>query len=98
MKVVNVDSINYHLIDGGYYADKDDIDELDSIEMYTKDEVIAMLTELQTEFEEGKYNIGNFHYDKLQIASGFNSGIADCIESIQEKINRLKGNENGNNN
>ena len=52
MKVVNVDSIDYHLIDGGYYADKDDIDELDSIEMYTKDEVIAMFTELLLEIEQ----------------------------------------------
>ena len=86
MKVVNVDSINYHLIDGGYYADKDDIDEFDSIEMYTKDEVIAMLTELQDEL---KYtNLSGLW--KPNYAEGFNDSVATSVKKIQEKIDKLK--------
>lgn len=86
MKVVNVDSINYHLIDGGYYADKDDIDEFDSIEMYTKDEVIAMLKELQDEL---KYtNLSGLW--KANYAEGFNDSVATSVKKIQCRIDKLK--------
>lgn len=87
MKVVNVDSINYHLIDGGYYADKDDIDELDPIEMYTKDEVISMLTELKTEIEKQEYTT---YYLEDEDACGFNYGITASTGFIEEKIDKLK--------
>lgn len=85
MKVVNVDSIDYHLVNGGYYADKDDIDELDTIEMYTKDEVIAMFTELQKEFEGlcKKDNSNLRCYD-------YNNGISTCYRATQSKIDKLK--------
>ena len=66
------------------------------VDAYSKDEVITMLTELQTELEEEKYNIGNYSYDQLLIANCFNDGIDECIESIQARINKLKGNEDGN--
>ena len=51
--------------------------------MYSKEEVVAMLTDIQLEIEE------------LDTPNN-GSAYMDCVEIIQQKINKLKGNENGN--
>lgn len=56
-------------------------------DIYTKDEVMAMLTELQTEIEE-KHREEEFMNDW---SSGYNSCLVDGYNSIQQKIEQLKG-------
>ena len=56
--------------------------------VFTKDEVIAMLTKLQSEIEE-KHREEEFMNDW---SSGYNASLIDVYNSIQEKINELKEN------
>lgn len=56
-------------------------------EVYTKDEVIAMLTELQLEIEECIEDTENY--------SDYNAGLRQGICAIQQKINKLKENTDG---
>lgn len=54
--------------------------------------MVAMLTELQLEIEEEKRDTNHLHYDDLENAESYNNGIDNCIDSIQQKINALRGN------
>lgn len=62
------------------------------ITAYTKDEVIAMLTEIQSEIKEC--------VDGVEGSPEFEQGVSNArvqvVKMIQEKIDKLKGNENGN--
>ena len=61
--------------------------------LFTKEEVIAMLTDLQLEIEE-KHKEEDFMNDW---ASGYNISLIDTSDLIQQKINALKGEkEDGN--
>ena len=57
----------------------------------TIDNVVAMLIELQTEMEEEKQDTEHLHYDDLENAERYNTGIDNCIDIIQDRINKLKG-------
>ena len=52
-----------------------------------KTDMVAMLTEIQIEFDE-KYWRDTQGY--IIRRNGFNSGIEICIDIIQQKINKLK--------
>lgn len=56
-------------------------------EQRVKADLVAMLTELQIEFDE-KYWRDTQGY--IIRRNGFNSGIEICVDIIQEKINALK--------
>lgn len=58
--------------------------------VFTKDEVITILTELQQEINEEKANTENLHYDDLENAESYNVGIDNSIDTIQERIDKLK--------
>jgi hypothetical protein len=75
---------------GLYAKNQEELDKCDYIDkstkLYTKDEVISMLTEIQTEIEEKKTD-----YDKdLKIEHGIYHAYNRCSEVIQQKINSLK--------
>jgi hypothetical protein len=53
---------------------------------YTKDEVIAMLKELQDELKHT--NLSGLW--KPNYAEGFNDSVATSVKKIQEKIDKLK--------
>ena len=55
-------------------------------EVFTKDEVIAMLTEIQTEIEEKR---NSTHAGNNEMLIGVLLGIDDCSDIIQQKINEL---------
>lgn len=59
--------------------------------LFTKDEVVAMLKELQLEIEKSpcKYS------DRL---GDYSDGVQKGIDIIQQRINTLKGVEDGNDN
>lgn len=59
---------------------------------FTKDEVITMLTELQDELKHA--NLSGLW--KPNYAEGFNDSVATSVKKIQCRIDKLKGNENGN--
>jgi hypothetical protein len=59
-------------------------------DVYTKDEVITMLTELHQEIDEERRNTENLHYDDLENAENYNIGIDNCIDTIQARIDKLK--------
>ncbi len=54
--------------------------------VFTKDEVVAMLTEIQLEIEEEQ---GTDYHGIVAVSKG------SMIDIIQEKINALKENEDG---
>ena len=58
--------------------------------MYTKDEVIAILTEIQAEFEEEKQDTKHLHYDDLENAESYNKGIDNCIDTVYAGIVKLR--------
>lgn len=55
-----------------------------------KEDLVAMLTEIQLEIEEEKTNTEHLHYDELEQAENYNNGIDNCNDIIQQKINSLK--------
>lgn len=57
----------------------------------TIDNVVAMLTELQTEMEKEKQGTEHLYYDDLENAESYNTGIDNCIDTIQARIDKLKG-------
>lgn len=65
----------------------DEIVDIDRANVYTKDEVIAMLTELMTEIEKQEYTT---YYLEDEDACGFNYGITASTGFIEEKIEELK--------
>jgi hypothetical protein len=65
--------------------------------IYTKDDIVAMLTEIQLGIEEHEESIIG-HYGKETKESDFpshkierNNGRKECIDLIQQKIDKLKG-------
>ena len=59
------------------------------IDAYTKTDIVAMLTEIQKEFEK-QCKIPNNYAS----AYDWNNGVYACYKVIQEKIGQLKENEN----
>ena len=57
------------------------------------DDIIAMLKDIQLEMEEEKINTKHLHYDDLQNAENYNTGIDNCIDTIQARIDKLKVNK-----
>lgn len=55
-----------------------------------KADLVAILTEIQLEFEEEKLNTEHLHYDDLESAESYNTGIDNCIDTIQQKIDKYK--------
>lgn len=51
---------------------------------------MAILTELQLEIEEDKWDISHLDYDDLENAENYNNGINSCVDTIQQKIDALK--------
>lgn len=62
---------------------------------YTKDEVITMLTELQLDLQF-LLSIEEQKRDELSYQQTWNYPLNVCVSIIQQKINRLRGDENGN--
>jgi hypothetical protein len=60
-----------------------------------KADLVAMLTEMQLEIEEEKQDTKHLHYDDLERAESYNVGIDNCIDTIQQKINSLKSESEG---
>lgn len=58
-------------------------------DVYSKDEVITILTELQQEIEE------NVLADDPDTILTFLQARETCVAAIQQKINELRGNDNG---
>ncbi len=82
---------------GLYARSLEELDKCDYIDkstkLYTINEVIAMLTELQKEIDE----LPNHELQNSDWKSGFIHGLADVQEKvIQQKIDKLKENEDGN--
>ena len=71
--------------------DLNDIARFPIAEIFTKDEVIDMFTELQTELKTCEIS-GLW---KPNYKEGFNDGVAAGVKKIQEKINELKGKTDG---
>ena len=67
----------------------DDIVDIPRAEVFSKDEVIAMFTELQLEIKEIEVAKEN-----TEIRAGECCMKGACIDSIQAKINALKENKN----
>lgn len=63
-------------------------------EMYTKDDIVTMLTELKTEIEE--IEMGNNVPFGFEPVNKFYEGISASSRVIQQKIDKLKGEEDGN--
>ena len=61
----------------------DEIVDIDRANVYTKEEVTAMLTEIQLEIEEQKR-------DELSYQQTWNHPLNVCISIIQQKIDKLK--------
>ena len=102
MAVIDSNNFITHLVWSGL-IDKATCGELkEAIELctvkdiYTKDDVVAMLTELQLEIEEHEESIIG-HYGKETKESDFpshkierNNGRKECVGLIQQKIDKLK--------
>ena len=69
----------------------DEIVDIDRADVYKKNEVMDILTELQAEIEEEKQGTDHLHYDDLENAERYNTGIDNCIDIIQDRIDKLKG-------
>ena len=89
MKVYKKDEV-----DNTFSNWQSDLAQLDVIEVYTKSDIVDMLTELKSEIEEIKpleptddedWQYGCFH--------GLELMQDKCLRLIQEKINSLKGND-----
>jgi hypothetical protein len=50
---------------------------------------------MQLEIEEEKQDTKHLHYDDLERAESYNVGIDNCIDTIQQKINSLKSESEG---
>ena len=82
---------NKYEVDEIFSSWQSDLDRLDVIEVYTKSDIVAMLTELKTEIEK----LDNpLDYD----FEGYNQCAVDCEKLIQQKINSLKEAKDGENN
>lgn len=81
----------------------EDIQDLPTVEAIPKAEyenrlkadMVAILTEIQLEIEEEKTNTEHLHYNELENAENYNNGVDTCSETIQQKINALKAESEG---
>lgn len=55
-----------------------------------KADMVAMLSEIQLEIEEEKQDTKHLHYNDLENAESYNNGIDNCIDIIQQKIDKCK--------
>ena len=81
----------------GFEDYKEWLEDLPTVEAYTKDEVIAMLEELKKTIDS-KLVQGDELFDdedKWGYGQGYQSADVDTCDIIQERINVLKGAENG---
>lgn len=96
MALIDSDNFITHLVWTGV-VDKATCGELkEAVELctvkdiYTKDDMVAMLTELQLEVEEQKR-------DELSYQQTWNYPLNVCVSIIQQKINELKAESEDNN-
>lgn len=99
MAVIDRDNFIVHLIWSGLVDDEATCGELrEAVELctvkdtYTKTDVITILTELQQYIGE------NVLADNPDTLVPFLQARETCVAVIQQKINELKGNANGNDN
>lgn len=64
----------------------DEIVDIDRANVYSKEEVIAMLTELQSEIDK-QCKIPNNNAS----AYDWNNGVYACYKAVQQKIEQLRG-------
>lgn len=62
----------------------------DPYEARLKADMLAILEELQFEIEEEKQDTAHLHYDDLENAERYNTGIDSCLDIIQAKVSKLK--------
>jgi hypothetical protein len=67
----------------------DEIVDIDRANVYTEDEVVAMLTDTKDELKHCEIN-GLW---KVGYKEGFNDGVAISVKAVQQKINELKENK-----
>lgn len=72
----------------------DDIVDIPRAEVFSKDEVVAMLTELQLEIEEKKFLESSCSFMDKTEEKNYAVYTDEISELIQQKINKLRGNEN----
>lgn len=60
-----------------------------------KADLVTMLTEIQLEIEEEKQDTKHLHYNDLENAESYNNGIDNCIDIIQQKIDKCKAESEG---
>lgn len=65
----------------------------DQYEARLKADMMAMLSKILAETKEEKQVTEHLHYDNLERAESYNIGIDNCIDIIQDRINKLKGRE-----
>lgn len=62
----------------------------DQYEARLKADMVATLEELKLEVEGEKRITEHLHYDDLERAESYNIGIDNCIDVIQDRINKLR--------
>lgn len=72
----------------------DEIVDIDRANVYTEDEVVAMFTDLMVDISD--HIKPSNHTDSYD--DGWSEGAEWCVDYIQEKINALRGRENGKDN
>lgn len=76
---------NKYEVDEIFSSWQSDLDRLDVIEVYTKSDMLAMLTELMTEIYEQRVKVEDY------VDNGVNIGIGMVANMVQVKIDKLKG-------
>lgn len=62
----------------------------DQYEDKLKTSIISMLSDLGSELGEEKQDTKHLSYDDLEKAESYNNGIENCIDTIKDKINKLR--------
>lgn len=78
---------NKYEVDEIFSSWQSDLEQLSVLEVYTKSDIVAMFTELQLEIEEVKTQSG---FDEA-----WDGAVGICVTIIQEKINSLKEDTDG---
>ena len=78
---------NKYEVDEIFSSWQSDLEQLSVLEVYTKSDIVTMLTELKSEIGEHTMTSGVTNQDT------WNECIACCSRVIQQKINSLKGEE-----
>ena len=90
-RLIDEGLIDYIEVNGGYYADKDEVDEIPTVEAIPKADIITMLEEIKDLANDECWDLDREH------GIGLSKEVVnlDVIENIiQQKINELKEMEN----